>query len=86
MGDLQEFLEQSTMAAAVSLPTRVIVRRLRLAPGAVEDIVENRGFSPEGGEVCELEVGGQCIARGRIVRRGGKSFFKVGEVEEGGGR
>jgi hypothetical protein len=86
MGDLIEFLKSSPIAASVSLATKVVVRRLCLAPGAVEEIVDNRSFAPEGGEVCELEVGGQCVARGKILRRKGKSYFKVIEINEGSER
>ena len=84
MGDLKDFLEQSPIAERVSLASRIVLRRLSLAPGAVDEIVDNHSFAPEGGEVCELEVGGQCIARGMIAHRRGKRFFKVAEIQEGG--
>jgi hypothetical protein len=100
MDELKRFLEESPIAAKVALPTGVVLRRLSLSPDAVQSIVESGGFSPgaaplgsaeglprglpKGDEVCELEVGGQCIARGRIVRRRGKAYFKVVEMGEGG--
>jgi hypothetical protein len=86
MEGLKRFLGESPIAAEVSLPTAVILRRLTLSPGAIADIALSGTFTPEGGEACELELGGRCVARGRIVRRWGKSYFKVLEMEEGGAR
>jgi hypothetical protein len=83
MDDLKRFLEESPIAARVALPTNIVVRRLTLNPEAVESIAESGTFTPSGGEACELEVGGQCIARGRIVRRRGRSYFKVLEINKG---
>jgi hypothetical protein len=86
MDDFKRFLEESAIAREVSLPTSVILRRLSLSPGTIADIAERVSFTPEGGVTCELEVGGLLVARGRIVRRQGKSWFKVTEIEEGGAR
>lgn len=80
MDNLKRFLEESPIAERVSLPSSVVVRRLTLHPEEIDGIVESGTFNPTGGETCELEVGGQCIARGRIVRRRGKSYFKVLEM------
>ena len=35
------------------------------------------GFGARGGEAAELEASGVVLARGRVVRKGGKLFFKV---------
>ena len=75
----------------VRIPTRIIVHRLALTPGALADIVRAGTFKPSDGAVCELEAGGKVIARGkivargRIVRRRGGFFFKVSEVAEEAG-
>jgi hypothetical protein len=84
MDNLKSFLEVSPIASRVRLPAAVVVRRLDLSPAEVEGIVDGGVFSPSGGETCELEVGGLCVARGRILRRGGKSYFKLTELAEGG--
>ena len=86
MDDFRRFLEESPIASEVSLPTKVILRRLSLSPGAIEGMAERGSFAPEGGETCELEVGGRFVARGRIVRSRGKTWLKVTEMEEGGAR
>jgi hypothetical protein len=84
MDDLMRFLADSPIAARVALPTQLVVRRLGLSPEAIGGIVESGAFTPGGEEVCELEVGGQCVARGKIVCRRGKSYFKVAEMGPGG--
>jgi hypothetical protein len=84
MDKLKRFLEESPIAAKVSLPTKIVVHELKLSYMAVKGIMESAAFTPSDGKVCELEVGGRRIARGRIVRRRGEYFFKVGEMEKGG--
>ena len=86
MDDFKRFLEESAIAFEVRLPAKVILRSLSLRAGAIEEMAERGSFAPEGGETCELELGGECVARGRIVRRRGKSWFKVVEIGEGGAR
>jgi hypothetical protein len=60
------------------------VQRLTLNPSDVGRIVEEGTLAQTEGATCELEIGGQCIARGRIVRRRGRLFFKVTLMAEGG--
>jgi hypothetical protein len=84
MDGLRQFLEESPIAHRVKLPTSIVLRRLSLSHSELEGIVESGAFAPEGGETCELEVGGQSVARGRIVRRGGASYFKVLEMDDRG--
>jgi hypothetical protein len=80
MDDFNRFLEESPIAERVALPTRIIERRLSLSPAEVSDIIESGSLAPEGGAVCELEIGGQRIAAGRIVRKRGKCYFKLREM------
>ena len=90
MDGLRGFFDQSPIAEAVELPSAIVIRRLKLSPDAISGIAESGIFGPEGGEApgsgvaCELEVGGQCLARGKIIRKRGMSFFKVMEIDEGG--
>jgi hypothetical protein len=69
----------------IRIPTRIIVHRLELTPGALADIVHTGTFTPADGAVCELEAGGKIIARGKIVRRRGAFYFKVRETAEEAG-
>jgi hypothetical protein len=86
MDSLRSFFDQSPIAEAVELPAALVVRRLKLSPDAIGGIAESGTFSPQGAPACELEVGGQCLARGKIIRKRGRSFFKVMEIDEGGAR
>jgi hypothetical protein len=66
----------------ITLPTRIIVNRSALTPAALSDAVRMGEYAPPRGDTCELEAGGQVLARGRIVRRGGEYYFKVRETAE----
>lgn len=80
MGDLKRFLEESPMAAGVSLPTTIVLHRSTLNPSDVEQTIERGSLVPVGESTCDLEIGGQCVARGRVVRRRGDLWFKVTEM------
>lgn len=83
---LSRFLKESPLAARVSLPASLVLRRLSLSPEEAVSIAESGRCEAKGAECCELEVGGQCLAAGRIVRRRGRSYFKVEEINEGASR
>jgi hypothetical protein len=68
----------------LSLPSRVVVHRCTLDAGALADLAARGEFVPGGAGTCELEVGGQVVARGRMVRKGGRHFFRVTETYQGG--
>jgi hypothetical protein len=61
----------------VTIPTRIIVNRLELTTAALAEILSKGELAPTDEGTCELETGGQIIARGKIVRRRGRYFFKV---------
>jgi hypothetical protein len=84
MGDWKRFVAESSIAARVTLPTFVVVHRLTLNPAEVGRIIQEGILVPNGQTTCQLEVGGQCVAKGRIIRRRGRSWFKVTEMAEGG--
>jgi hypothetical protein len=66
----------------ITLPTRIIVNRSELTTAALSDAVQGGEYAPKGGDTCELEAGGQVLARGRIVRRRGGYCFKVIQTAE----
>jgi hypothetical protein len=76
MDGLNRFLEESPIAERVSLPAHIVVRELTLSSSAVKRMMESGSFTPLGGHLCDLELGGRRVASGRIVRRRGKYFFK----------
>jgi hypothetical protein len=69
--------KQKNILDRVSLPTRIIVNRVQLTAATLADILSKGEFAPGGGDTCELEAGGQVLARGKIVRKRGRYFFKV---------
>jgi hypothetical protein len=74
-----------TLYDRVTLPTRVIVHRAELTASELAAIVQKGEYAPAEGATCEVEAGGQILARGRMVRRRGEWFFKVlatAETEE----
>jgi hypothetical protein len=80
------FREDSPLLHRVMVPTRVVVHQNRLSPREVAALkaAGEYGPIPEEERLCVLEAGGVPLARGRIVRRRGRVYFKV--VEAGGDR
>jgi hypothetical protein len=66
-----------TLFDRVTLPTRIIVHRAELTAAELAVIVQGGEYAPAEGATCEMEAGGQILARGRMVRRRGEWFFKV---------
>ncbi len=83
MEDVRKFLEVSPIASVISLPSTVIVHRQKLNPADVGSIMEAKSFTPSGEDVCELSIGGRLVARGKMIRRRGKTYFKVMETAKG---
>jgi len=76
--------KQAGMLDRVILPTRIIVNRVELTPTALAQVLQSGEISPGGSPVCELEAGGQVLARGRVVKRRGTYWFEVTECAEEG--
>ncbi len=66
-----------TLFDRVTLPTRVIVHREELTAAELAAIVQRGEYAPAEGATCEMEAGGQVLARGRMAKRRGEWFFKV---------
>jgi hypothetical protein len=76
---LKQFLDSSTIAEKVKLSPEVVVQRLSLTPAEILGIRKEGRYGPvpEKERICELEVGGQVLALGKIIRRKGETFFKI---------
>jgi hypothetical protein len=70
----------------ISIPTRVIVHRFELTTAALAEAFSKGELCPSAERICELEAGGQIVARGKILKRGGRFFFKVLESAKEEGR
>ena len=82
MRSLKSFLQESPLASRITLPVLVVLDRTTLTPEDASRIATDGTLPPAERGTCELEIGGQCVARGRVVRRGGKWFFKVTEMND----
>ena len=69
--------KQNGILGRITLPTRIIVQRMRLSAEDLAGSAREDALRPAGAETCELEAGGQVIAQGKIVRKRGEFFFKV---------
>ncbi len=81
---LEEFLNNSSIAEKVRITPRIVVQRMFLKPRDLVDIRKRRHYGPvsDKEKICELEAGGQVLARGKIIRRRGEYYFKVLETFE----
>jgi hypothetical protein len=70
----------------ISIPTRIIVNRFTLTTAALAEALSKGELSPSAERICELEAGGQIVARGKVVKRGGRFLFKVLESAKEEGR
>lgn len=81
MDRLSDFLTHSPIAEQTKLPATVVIKRMHTSSAELLSIKEKGEFGPLviDGKKCELEIGGQVVARGRIVRNRGKLHFRVTE-------
>lgn len=82
MDDINAFLKDSPIAARTRLPVSVVLQRTSLSSAALLEIKERGVYDPDAIDTrdCELEVGGQVLARGKIVKRRAHSYLKITEV------
>ncbi len=73
------FLQNSPLAEKVKLDGKVILQRTKLSPLDIYNIQQQKQYGPipEKEQLCELEIGGQVLANGKIVKKHGEYFFKV---------
>jgi hypothetical protein len=78
--------KQKGLLDRIQLPTRIVVHRAELTTAVLAVVVQKGELAPADGDTCELEAGGQVLARGKIVRKRGRYFFKVLETAKEGGK
>ena len=85
-GEFTRFLESSHIARTVRPDACVVMKRMRMSPTDLYRIKESGAY--EAGVIntasCELEIGGQVVAVGKIVRRRKKSYLKITEAPADG--
>lgn len=89
MDNVTTFLRQSPVAEKARLQATVVLNKSQATAADLLSVKDAGVYGPVevDAKSCELEIGGQVVAVGRIVRRGGRSYFKVGTtlIDEGGG-
>ena len=85
--DLMTILAGSAAAKKIVLGSRIVVQRTRLSPNDLVAVQREGSYGPvpREEEVCELMAGGRTLARGRIVRKRGKYYFRIREILESEG-
>jgi len=81
---LKSFLQSSPIAEKVKLDGKVILQRTKLSPLDIYNIQQKKQYGPipKKEQICELEIGGQILASGKIVKKKGEYYFKVLKVLE----
>lgn len=76
---LQAYLENSPNSEKVKLSGKVILQRTQLTPMDIYNIKKAKQYGPipKREQICELEIGGQILAKGKIIKKGGLCYFKV---------
>lgn len=78
----RKFLDTSPIAKRVKLKSSIILHRTRVSPADIVNIRNDKTYEiPPKEAVCELEVGGKVVAKGKIVKKKGESYFKVEEIQ-----
>ena len=82
---LGSFLKGSPIAERVRPEARLVLQRTRLSLVELAAVRQagKYGPIPDRHSVCELEVGGQVLARGKIVRKRGAYYLRITEVIDG---
>ena len=79
------FLQESPIARTVALQGRVVVHSMSLTLKELSTFLSQKVSSIGGRRgLYDLEVGGQMIARGRIVKKRDGYYFKVTKTLQGG--
>ncbi len=76
---LKLFLENSPSAENVKLKSEIILQSVRLNASDILELKKSGEYGPipEKEKICELKIGGEVLANGKIVRKGGEYYFKI---------
>ena len=81
---IQNFLEDSSVAKKVKVKGKIILQRMKLTANDIIKMKQNKSYGaiPKKEQICELEIGNQVLAKGKIVRKKGEYYFKVTHINE----
>jgi len=66
----------------VPLPARLVVQRQELTLATVDQCLGKEELPPGGTPVCELQIAGETLAVGRVLRRFGRWYFQVQSIAQ----
>ena len=68
----------------VPLPARLVLERQELPLSSVDQYLINGALPPpKGPSICELQIAGDTLAVGRVLRRFGRWYFQVQSLTQG---
>lgn len=76
---IDSFLKTSYIAEKTKLDTNIIIQKTKLSAEELADLSNSQyhGPIPKKEQICELEIGGQNIAEGKIIKKNGEYYFKI---------
>jgi hypothetical protein len=81
---IKDFFKNSALAEMITLKTELVFGRKTMNPRNLDKSLASGEvrFSPDDTGLIELEVNGLSVARGKIVRKWGRDYFKVMETAD----
>lgn len=81
---LKDFLKRSPLSHMIKLNTEIILCRSSINSEEFESNLADQEMSLQlpTGRTHELEVNGQTIAMGKIVKKWGRPYFKVTKIKK----
>jgi flagellar motor switch/type III secretory pathway protein FliN len=78
----KDFVEKSELAARIRPEAKVVIHRTTVTPAQLLGMKKKGSLEPlrKKTDVCELEVSGQVLAEGRIVRGADGHYLKITKV------
>ncbi len=82
---LKTFLKDSVLAEKLFVRTDLVLSRKHFSPEKLDKALASGelSFPGKGRKNVLLETNGMPVARGRIIRRWGRYYFKVQEIHKG---
>jgi hypothetical protein len=77
--DKVEVFLNGPIASRIQIPGRVIVRRGKMSLAGFRGMTAQGEIATDGEPLCDLELGGQVIATGRIEEQDGEFYFVAQE-------
>jgi hypothetical protein len=82
--EINSFINGSYIGRNVKLSGDIIIHRTNLNPDELSSIKNEGKFTFESNKkICELEIDGNVIAKGKIIKKKGEYYFKTIDIKGG---